>query len=251
MQKQDAKVIEALDRVEGFLDKNRTELTSAITSTAHENFSASRGRMNENMAAQEQHTRGIRATGAVTRRLAARLVRKHMRPISIVARRQLPTVGEFQALTLPRRRKHFLALAAAGIGMARVGKQHEAIFLAAGLPADFIDQLEKASQALKQSVTDKGAIKALRVKATIGLRKEGRAAMYSLRLLDSLVRGELEQDNPLLDEWTNVSRVAVAAVTPRSLDDEPEPSPEQAAGAGTTPAPGGNTIQLQEVQAAA
>ncbi len=250
MQKHDAKRIEALDRVEGFLDKNRDALTTAITSTAHENFSASRGRMIENMAAQEEHTRGIKSAGGVTRRLASRLLRKHMRPISVVARKQLPTVEEFRALTLPQRRKHFLVLAAAGIGMARAAKRHESTFIAAGLPADFIDQLEKASQALQQSVADKGAIKALRVTATRGLRKEGRAAMYALRLLDTLVRGELDPDNPLLDEWANVSRVAVAAVTPRSLDDEPAPLPVLPAGGTTSPAPG-VTTQPPETQAAA
>ena len=251
MQKQDAKRIEALDRVEGFLDKSRDSLTTAITSTAHENFSASRGRMIENMIAQEEHTRGIRSAGGVSRRLASRLLRKHMRPISVVARKQLPEVEEFRALTLPKRRKHFLALAAAGIGMARAAKKHEATFIAAGLPADFIDQLEKASQALQQSVADKGAIKALRVTATRGLRNEGRAAMYALRLLDTLVRGELDPNNPLLDEWANVSRVAVAAVTPRSLDDEPAPLPVPSTGDATPPAPEVITTQPLEVRAAA
>ena len=168
MQRQHARLIEALERVEGFLEENGELMAGVITSKAHENFSASRQRMVEHMTAQEQYTRGIRSGVAVKGRLADLLVRKHMRPIAIISRKQLPHVGEFSALKLPRQRRQLSTLAAAAYGMARAAKVHEATFLEAGLPADFVDQLVAATDALKEAITDKGRAEGARVKATRG-----------------------------------------------------------------------------------
>ena len=164
MQKHHTKLIEALERVEGFLDTNQGVMASVITSKAHQNFTASRERMVEHMKAQEEHTRGIRRTVATKQRLAVRVIRAHMRPIAVVARKQLPTVGEFAALKLPARRGAVDRLVAAGLGMARAAKLHEETFLEAGLPVDFIEKLTAAADALSQAITAKGQTEGLRVR---------------------------------------------------------------------------------------
>ena len=248
MQKHHTKLIEALERVEGFLDTNQGVMASVITSKAHQNFTASRERMVEHMKAQDEHTRGIRRTVATKQRLAVRVIRAHMRPITIVARKQLPTAGEFGALRVPGRRGRLVALVAAGHGMARAAKLHEATFLEAGLPADFIERLAAATDALSEAITAKGETEALRVRATSGLRKEGRVASFALRLIDTMVRSAIETDNVLLDEWTKVSRVAAAAISPRALND-PASIPVGPVAPGATPSQ--PTIPPQEVRAAA
>ena len=212
MKKEQENLLEALARVEDFLDSNQAVMATVITSKAHQNFSASRERLVEYMKAQGEHTRGLRAAVAVKRRLAAQLVRHHFRPIGVVARKQLRAAEEFSALTQPGKRQRHVALVATGYGMARAAQVHEALFLEAGLPADFLAQLARATEALEAGITAKGRVESQRVEATAGLTKEGRVARFALRLLDTLVRSAVREDDALIDRWGKVSRVAAVAI---------------------------------------
>ena len=188
------------------------------------------------MTAQEPHRRGMRASVAVKRRLAEQLVKGHRRPIAIIARKQLPHIGEFAALELPRQRRQLSTLAAAVYGMARAATANEATFLEAGLSGDFVGQLVAATDALEDGITDKGRAEGARVKATEGVRKEARGARFALSLIDALVRATVPPDDILLDEWGKVSRVAALAISSAPLADPliPAPGPGEP-GSGTPP----------------
>jgi hypothetical protein len=218
------KVIEALDRVEEFLVANREVVASAISSVAHQNFTASRDRMVEHMKVQNEHTRSIRSGSATKRALRDRLVRDHMQPISIVARAQLPTAGEFNALMVPLANRQFVGFVAAGYGMAKAAKVHEATFLAAGFDAGFIDQLVAATDALKQATAESSQKGALRVGATEGLKTESAIARYNLRLLDAFIRRAIK-DRVVLAKWRTIRRVAAAATAPKVPEDPITSSP--------------------------
>jgi len=69
------KLIEALNRVEQFLDKNPSAMAGVITSTAHQQFTASRTRLVEHMTAQNEHERGIR-NGVLDMRALWRNIRR-------------------------------------------------------------------------------------------------------------------------------------------------------------------------------
>jgi hypothetical protein len=104
-----------------------------------------------------------------------------------------------------------------------------------------VDQLVAASDALKEAITEKGRIEAARVKATEGIRKEGRAARFNLNLIDTLVRATVPPDDLLVDEWGKLSRVAALAIASGPLGELPIPAPAPGEpGSGptpTTPAP--------------
>ena len=85
MQTKQGKLIEALNRVEQFLDKNGSAMEGVVTSTAHQQFTASRNRLVEHMTAQNEHARGIRNGVIAMRDLRDRLIQQHMRPIAILA----------------------------------------------------------------------------------------------------------------------------------------------------------------------
>jgi hypothetical protein len=222
MQAQHAKLIEALEQVESFLVQNRDRLESVITSVQHENFSASRNLMVEYMTAQNSSLRNTRATTALKRSFRNQLIAQHMRPIAIIARAQLPDSAELNALTVPVGTRKFVDLVAAGYGMAKAASVHQETFLAAGLPQDFIEQLVKAADALKQAITEKGNTIGLRAKATEGLAKEARNARTSLRLLDTLIRAVV-RDSTILAQWRTIRRGAVAATSAKALGDAPAP----------------------------
>ena len=217
METQHGKLIEALNRVDQFLEKNGSAMEGVVTSTAHQEFTASRNRLVEHMTSQNEHQRGIRNGVITMRALRKRLVEQHMRPIAILARAQLP-VGERSALTVPTNNRPFAAFVAAGAGMARAAKTHEAVFLAAGFPVDFIEALVAAADELNQGITSKGESVGLRAKATGGLAAEAKVARVNLKLLDVRIRGSVK-DGALLAQWRNIRRVVAAATSARVLGD--------------------------------
>jgi hypothetical protein len=237
MQFRQGKLVEALDRVEDFLEKNAELMDTIISSVTHQNFSASRARMEEHLTAQNEHTRGITATVGAKQSLRRRLVRKHMRPIAIIARAQLPEMQEFGALSAPPGRESDLALATAAVGMARAARVHQAAFLAAGFAPDFIEQLVAAAEALKGGISVKGQTSALRNAATAGLAQEAKVARTNLRLIDALVQASVT-DGALLAEWRAVRRVAVAATSPLEVEDPAVPGPTPAPNPVPVPTPG-------------
>jgi hypothetical protein len=239
------KLIEALNRVEQFLSANASALDGVVTSTAHQEFSASRQRMAEHLTAQDEHQRGIRMGVMHIRALRRTLVEQHMRPIAILAKAQLPT-GERSALRVPSLNRSFAAVVAAGGGMARAARNHEAIFLAAGFPVNFIEALDAATETLKQAITGKGASVGLRVKATGGLKAEAKAARTNLKLLDVRIRASV-RDAGLLAQWRNIRRVVAAAAPGRTGID----ITGEIGSAGAPPAPSGMTQTAQEAPAAA
>ena len=229
MEARQGKLIQALNRVEDFLVTHQDIMDSVITSTAHQRFSASRERVLAHRTAQDANERSARYSVAARRTLRARLLRKHMRPISVTAKTSLSDVKDLGALVVMRRgNRRLSALVAAGYGMAEAAKQHEATFIAAGLPPDFIQKLVEATDALNETLVSTGETSALRVRATAGLAKDGRIARDSLRIMDVLVRAALEDDDVLLDQWRAISRVVSAATSARALE-EPATSAEPSA----------------------
>ena len=214
------KLLAALDHVERFLERNGETMGDVITSVAHQNFSACRTRMSEHVTAQNEHKRGIIDTVGAKRALRNRLIRRHMRLIAIIARAKLPDVEQFGALTVPPGNQQVAELVASALGMARAAKAHEATFVAAGLPADFIEKLVAAAESLKAGMTSKGEASVARVRATSGLKEEARIARTNLRLIDGAVRASVE-DRKVLDEWRAIRRAAAAATSPKAIEELP------------------------------
>ena len=255
MRRKQEQLIQALERVEQFLESHPEVMDAVITSAAKGVFSASRARLAQHMRLQEQFARALRNNTGVKRVLRNDLVREHLRPISVVARTRFPDAGEGATFRLPTRAT-FLGSVAAGYGMAEAAKAHEQTFLAAGLPAGFIDRLVSATDLLKAALDTKGATNALRVEATAGLHKEGRVARNALRVLDALVRAAVRQDNALLDRWFAISRVARTAVTRAGVDDgapdgSTTPPASSPGGDDASTSPGGPNPSLPEAPVAA
>ena len=221
MQRKEQGVIQALDRVERFIDTNREVLVHVRSSGAYQNFSASRERVLEHMKAQNEHGRGARASVAAKALLRARLVEEHMRPIAVVARAHLPNAPELSAMAAPKAKEAYVRVVASGYGMARAAQLHEPVFLATGLPADFIQQLVAATDALQASLAARGERTGHRVRATAGLAAEGREARKHLRVLDTLVRAAGRGNEALLAEWRNIRRFAGRTSTAEVSEETP------------------------------
>ena len=235
MQQTHGQLIQALDRVEDFLDDNREVMDGALTDEARAFFTANREKMVQYMKAQETYARSTKFGITSKHALRAALVRKHMRPIAAVARLVLPDARELSALTVTSRRRPFVSLVAAGYGMAEAAKVHESALRTAGLAPDFIASLLAATDALRDALSGATQTSGLRVEASAGLRKQGRYVRKVIRALDALVRAAIGEDDVLLERWEHIRRVTSASTSPPPI----EPGSGTPVG-GTTGVPGGS-----------
>ncbi len=201
-----------LGLVRDFLDEHAAQLPSAATSGA-------RRRLGEVLLGLATHTteqsgQTIAGRGAVKKKteLRATLLRDHMRPIALVAQAELPHTAELHALRMPRNKPSLDRLAAMARGMAVEAAKYRGIFTRVGLPADFVEQLEAATQEMldvrNASVRSRGRVKG----ATDSVRSLLREARQVLAVLDVLVRKDAPTDTRLLGDWARVKKISKAPV---------------------------------------
>jgi hypothetical protein len=131
---------------------------------------------------------------------------------------------------MPRSNPSAQRLATAARGMAQAAGHHAEVFIAAGLPADFIVQLNGAADALVRSVNARSQYRSRRTSATTGLEAKLRAGRQSLHILDALVKSALEGNPALLAGWRAVTRVPKAGTrtttaAPQRSSAVPTPAP--------------------------
>jgi len=164
---------------------------------------------------QDAHARLSRTRTASAVELARGLRRHVMRPIALVGGALFPpgdadAQAARRALTMPAT-ADYEALIVAAQGMAVVVREHEARFLAAGLPKQTLDRLRTDAEALKQVLTTRGDDRGRRAAAVSGTRAEAKRSAQLVLLLHALVEPTLRGDPALLAEWNSVTRTARSA----------------------------------------
>ncbi len=246
MNKEQKHLLEAVDRVDRYLDENPQIMGPVVTAPARQNLSASHERLDGLMKKQLTWIDSARSTTETKRKLRQALVEDHMQPIGVVARARLRHVRELVGFTIPAAKASYGTLVAAGYGMAESARLYEATFLEAGLPADFIEKLLGATDALRDAANTKGQARALRIEATAALVEEARSARDALRVLDALVRKSIK-DRSVLARWKAVSRVGPVPTSPSARSGAANGGTGSSGGAGT----GGSVGPLTEVTTAA
>jgi hypothetical protein len=198
--------METFIQVEEFLDRNREIVERAVTPQARRSFSERQARMVGHVKEQDAYNRIARSSSPTKQALRNRLIRSHMQPLALLATTGIAGV-EPTSFAVPSRKRPFVDFVAAGHGMATAAKAHEAAFVDRGLRSGFIERLVAATDELNDAIKEKGQTKALRMKATAGLKAEAHAALVALRLIDFQITAAIEHDASLLAEWVSVSHV--------------------------------------------
>ena len=157
----------------------------------------------------DQFTGVVTVLGGTKRVHALRvaLLRTHMTPISRIAHVALPDTQELMPLRIPRGDPSTEKLVAAARSMAQVAGAHADVFVAAGLPSDFVAQLKAAADALLQAKDARKITKGNTSGATKYLKDRLREARQSIHILDGLVRKELAGDTGMLKNWADTKRL--------------------------------------------
>jgi hypothetical protein len=159
-----------------------------------------------------------------------------MAKIARIAAADLPNVPELQPLRMPRGKPTVEKLAALAAGMAKTAEPHTEVFIAAGLPNDFIDQLKAATDAMTNAISERTSSRGRRSGATVGLTQKLSAGRKIVHVLDAFVKSALKDDPVLVRNWNLVKRVPrptgrAASATP------PTPATPGQASPSPTPAP--------------
>ncbi|MDB4893602.1 MAG: hypothetical protein JWL61_5457 [Gemmatimonadetes bacterium] len=135
------------------------------------------------------------------------LLKKNMTPISRIAQLELPRTEELFPLRMSKAGLSTARLAAAAYGMAKAAAPYSNIFVAAGLPADFLSSLTGAADAMLATVNDRAQHRSLSKGATRAIAVRLSTARKIIRVLDTLVSVALENDPKLLEAWNGVKRL--------------------------------------------
>jgi hypothetical protein len=238
MQTAQGTMLATLRAIETFLDANADKLAGVVKIAA-------RQKLTDAIAALDGHasdqTGGVLASQGATQKqqsLREVLLRDHMAKIARIAAADLPNTPELAPLRMPKGRPTVERLAALAAGMATTAARHSDVFIAAGLPADFVAQLNAASDAMTNTISERTSSRGVTSGATVGIKRKLSDGRKIVHVLDAFAQSALKDDPVLLRNWNLVKRVPLntgrgAAARAASPTPAPTPAPTP------TPAPAG------------
>ena len=140
----------------------------------------------------------------------ALLLDHHMRPIVTIARSQIEPnsdKGLPAALRMPKVPIGPTKLFAACDGMLEAARQFEALFIANGLPQDFLAQFAAARDELERVASVRATQVSTHVAARKGLQVELVRGRRAVERLDAIVRASFRWDDVVLTTWRAAKRV--------------------------------------------
>jgi hypothetical protein len=197
-------VSETLHRVQPFLADHRESFTEADP----EDLARAQQKLDDVVALlmnfgvdQDAGSRGAMGETAKQRQLRLDLSNEWLKPIAVIARRNLRKVPEFAALQPPKASARGHAFTASARGMAVAAAAHREALVRYGLPESFVEDLNTAVDELEASLSDRESNRARRVAATKGLEDATKEARTILAVLDALVRRWAKGNETLLRQW--------------------------------------------------
>jgi hypothetical protein len=150
-------------------------------------------------------TRGEVATQRALRRS---LREHHLTPIAQIARVSLADApGIEKALRLPGFNITPVKLLAEASAMRTAAARNEARFVEAGMPADFLQQLDAAVETISQSMLGKARSLGRQVGGRAGIEKEIKRGRQALAGLDAIVRRAFRDQSDVLEKWRSAKRL--------------------------------------------
>jgi hypothetical protein len=207
MQTRQGYTLEALRAVQQFLADHAAQLPTVVATGASRRLDELIGRLAEHATEQVANTIEGRMATQAYHTLRRALVREHMAAIIAVARLEAPTITAVQPLRLPHGNVATARLAAEAFGLAQVVEPYSALFVAAGLPEGFVEELREAAQAMATARNEHQGRRGRVVGATTGIRTSLTTGRRLVAVLDVLVRRTARDDQALLTEWETVKHV--------------------------------------------
>lgn len=133
-----------------------------------------------------------------------------MRPIVTIARSQTEPgsdVGVRAGFRMPMDGLSVTKMVQACDAMIEMARPFAAMFVACGMPTDFLDQFSRARDELVRMAAARARHVGTHVAARAGLRWELRRCRLAVDRLDAIVRASYPRDEAVLSTWRSVKRV--------------------------------------------
>ena len=213
MNQRQQQLMDSLVRVRAFLDAH--PLAGMV------NASSARQMLDEveqrvRACAGAQHT-GLDSSRMEVRRqedLIAQLLDQFIRPIVTIARAQLEPesdVGLPAGLRMPKLPIGPTRVLAMCDGMIASARPHEAVFIANGMPADFLERFATARNALERVMVGRATQVGVHVAARAGLEVQLRRGRRALDRVDAIVRASFRGNEAVLATWRGARRVHLSS----------------------------------------
>jgi hypothetical protein len=201
--------LETLRQILWFLDRYADSLGAVVHSRASAALKSLVPTLEAH--AKDQHSADVEAKSKteIKDELRTDLRVHHMQQIAAIARSRLAGVAQAPVmlkLQYPRENTGDVSLVAAGQSMAEAAQQYEQVFLDEQLPADFIQQLQAATEAVRVATTDRRGSQLRLRAATKGVTVQLQQASHLVRVLNSLVVRQLKRNPELLAAWNMAIR---------------------------------------------
>jgi hypothetical protein len=253
MHRQQQLALDSLRRVQAYTDIHADVLGALKDTEARKQLDGAVDAALAQVNVQGAAERALAGSATTVKQLVGDLKLNHMGPIAKFARANLRGVPDFNALTdVPHGLVgHSLVLAARA--MATAGAPYVAVLTKAQFPADSVQQLGAAADALNTALDARVASESRRVEATTGIRQELALGREAVAMLEPIVTKKLVGQKGLLAAWRTAKRVklmptvtAVPTVVPTPVQvATPAAAPQVPSSSGTA-----QTAPAQEVKVA-
>jgi hypothetical protein len=231
---------EALRRIQQFLDAYSDVFGALNASDARKQLDEAVAQLGPAVDVQGARVRDTRGEKEHQVELERELREHHMVPVARFALGRLASVPQIGALTPSATRFRGARLVAAARAMATAAIPHAAEFAAASFPADFLQQLTAAADAVQASIEARSRKVVERqnaTKAVANILRQGRSAAL---MLEGAVDRLVPRRSSLHAEWRAVKRVF----------DRGSRKPKAPQAPGSSPAQGSTPVQVQVAAAA-
>ena len=191
-------------------------------------------RLREHAGAQISGRELSRGESRRQRQLVRQIISRHMRPIVAIAHAQIEPDSDVRlpaSLRMPRAGIGVTKILQASDGMIVAARPFEPVFVANGLPADFLARFTAARNELEAALGGRAAHVDAHVSARSALEVELRRGRRAVARIDSIVRASFDTDEATLAAWRVAKRVQLprGGSGVRAEEEQPAPPLQQAA----------------------
>ena len=195
------RTLTALRRMQAFMNAAVENPLLANTTVARRRLDRVVAELTTHMADQSAVTLVLR--DATQHQYARRetLFSSYLLPLSRVASFELDDQFALEPFRMPRRHTSVARLACSARGMACAAGAHVADFIAAGLPLDFIERLERATDRMLDTVVARARAAAQRAATTATIRTLLGEARKLVSIIDAFVTAAFSSNPGELARW--------------------------------------------------
>jgi hypothetical protein len=222
MRRREDEVLQAIAAAHQFIGRH-AQLATVSQAGAYLELGDVLARVRDHAAGQVSGTIAGKSATQSVRAARESLMEQHMAPIASIADMLVERQPEVTGIRMPTSYLASERLIAYARGMADAAKRFKDDFVEAGLPTDFLEQMEESIQRLEEASVQPKQHRARRGGATEGVGIELSRARKLLNVMDSFVRREVRDDKALMAEWKVVKRLPRPKKAPAELSTPQEP----------------------------